>query len=1001
MVIGKAVGYEIDGWKHKSGAVKICGKLILTPEQPVVIHTYEEGVFTLRILAEPTEKSNFCTVYLDGEETGAFAVPYTGNIDKFARYAPVRSEYSKNDRTEGERILNKYGGYSRRLKELYAFDIPLLLQKKEGKLEFFCRQAWLNGEIKIYNSEGFIIEEVLLLPGIAAPESLFDRIRPGRSMVDLWGWMSMTSFEHPGERVTPYSQQVLRGIREAWPYGANNFEFLPVNKDGMALALKDNEWEGSEVYEQSSDTTWSMVQVQNIIRTAKECGMLTEFFLYCLHGAGFIAKKMQCDQKVALFGKIAEAYGSRMESGDFEELIDGIITEAWYPIEGPRYIENAWKHNPSLFHLISNNDGSQYDVRNAGYTPATHAYSAHWPGFDTQHTGYDHSFPLIPYPSEFYESEEGRLYTYMQGCGQTCHPRKKYPRTPDIPLGITNRTVSPDWIVAQAHNFGLRQLWKEDDHLAMALCWEADEETMCPEEARRYVYAASQDPVRLAACYVLEDTGAGGELELKRVTRQIRPEEVTRIRRRSKYPANTVVNGNRFLQILNFPDRDFSILHCDLSESATFYNNGAVLTIGMPFLITRFEDCRFLHKELHITESAGPLAILEEECRMGSGFAEFVQNCTYTVYSDIPMVKAELRRRMAPGNEADVETIFGLRGYSEVKWEEDVCILTDNKKIMPDAFVFFEYNDCRTFFRPETGIGFAGHTSGNSFLTFRIFLTMGDYKNAKPAEVRRLLPGIEKRISLNGGIQEICNDSGLASPVIVEMERVKQEPCFVEENGLWQHRGIMMSQAHPGNGYVKLYLKPGETGRIRSYGYLENLVRAGRGCQNLLAFENFKPDKNLVSFQVLLSGENPMLPSPVIECAKEVESVRVNGMDYRYFSGKYIFLGYGDSKMQIEVNFGKNNRPVMLSTYGCTKQCSIEEKDRDLYLYLKISKQPWIIQENASLKNRVVLQLYDYHVNSIRGAWVEEKNKDRILLVIEEQEAVIQLEKEADIDGDI
>lgn len=105
--------------------------------------------------------------------------------------------------------------------------------------------------------------------------------------------------------------------------------------------------------------------------------------------------------------------------------------------------------------------------------------------------------------------------------------------------------------------------------------------------------------------------------------------------------------------------------------------------------------------------------------------------------------------------------------------------------------------------------------------------------------------------------------------------------------------------------------------------------------------------------------------------------------------------------MQIEVNFGKNNRPVMLSTYGCTKQCSIEEKDRNLYLYLKISKQPWTIQENAGLKNRVVLQLYDYHVNCIRGAWVEEKNKDRILLVIEEQEAVIQLEKEADIDGDI
>lgn len=948
---------------------------LCTPENPLSFFIKPgKGMYTISLEIEPEEKSNFAVIYQNGEEIGAFAVPFTGNIDEFGRYRPVKSKFMPEDIRKAEEIMEQYGENTRKLKSVYIFDVPCISYGEEEKIIIVPMISCLNERVKTYNSEGFRIKSVAVREGIWKPESLLKRERPGKSFVDLWGWMSMTSFEHPGDRVTPYEEQVERGIREAYPWGANNFEFLPVNADGVALEIEKEG--GCAHYKQTKDPIWSAEAVRRIMEEAHRHGMLTEFFIYCLHGADFIATEMDFDERKALFEKIAESYSNCLKEENPEKIVDGIITEEWFPIDAPEFIQSAWKWNPGLFHLVSNNDGSQYDVHNMGYTPATHAYSAHWPGFDTQHTGYDHSYPLIPYPIDFYTQKEGTLYTYMQGCGQTCHPRKKYPRIPDIPLGITNRTVSPDWIVAQANNFGLRNLMDSKDHLAMALCWEADEQTMCPEEARRYVYAASQDPVRLAACFTLEDTGAGGELELKRNTRRFHPWDQTRLRKRSKYPASSVANGNRYLQMISLQERDETILLCDLSETGCFYNNGAVVEAGFPMLATRFRDNRFLKKQTEILESAGPRAVLVEHADMGSGFGSFRQTVRYEVYSEIPAVYASIRRTAEPGFSEEIQTILGMQDYDICEAAEGGYVLSDSDGILPQVCIWFRGDCDDAEWRPGYGLFITQNLRASASMDVVIFLRMGDFKDSEMADLKKLVDAPFVTVEEQEEIA-VKNDSDLYRPVFVKISHAAKEPRWVEESGLWQHRGLSFSQEEPGCAWMRLYLKPGETGRIRPFGYLEGTVKPGKGCQNIVALEKIDGTEEKISVNVHIDVENPMLSAAILETKKEVRSVTVNGENYCYFWHNQIFLPQGHYQARVEIEIGEPDVPHLCMTYSRVEKCRFEAESNRLYL--SAENQPWC-QEKDEASYYGVVHLEGRKLRSLENAEMIFQIGEKVLL---------------------
>lgn len=562
----------------------------------------EPGLYTLAVDVREEMVSNFCVVLLDGEEIGSFGVPYRGDIDAFGRLTPLEQtkrpvDMEAYDAIRAENDLDAYYRERAKTRRLCRFEIPFAV-RQGGRRLFTLRNmsAHLNRQMMTFQGGGFTVERLAVLRSMDAYHN--DLEFPCRPLIDLWGWMSMVSFEHPADRVTAPDALLRRSIGESFAWGANNLEFLPINADGVALdILKALPAQSLPNYRESEDTLWTADAVASVLRAAHAHGMLATFFLYCLHGAAFIAECMDNPERIALLEGIARRYGRLPTADTVSPALDGVITEAWFPLDAKRYTRALWRSHPGAFLLASVNDGSQYDVMNAGYSPAVHAYNAHWPAFDAQHTGYDHAYSPLPYPTEFYQREMGGIHSYLQACGQTRHLRKAFPRIePDLPFGITNRTVSPDWILAQAQSFALHRFTNPESNLSMALCWEADEETMCPPEARRYVYAASQDPLRVAAAGYLSDTGGGGELALKRATRLVNRDDITRIRPRHAYPATTLFLQNRFWQLLTLPDRNYTILLADLAGTAAYYANGACVTVGMPYVATRFRDngCQYL-----------------------------------------------------------------------------------------------------------------------------------------------------------------------------------------------------------------------------------------------------------------------------------------------------------------------------------------------------------------------------------------------------------------------
>lgn len=946
------------------------------------------GRYTLLLDILESIASNFCIVSLDDSEIGCFGVPYAGNIDAHGKTASQKIGYLENDVRELEAIGHRYEigkRYEEPALRVFRFEIPFVCTEAGRHVLTISNHAsWLNPQVQTFSGEGFAPVAYTLLNEFPVSHPTVSAEIPGRALVPIWGWMSMTSFDHPANRVTPPDELVRRSILESFKWGANNFEFLPVNADGMALDLGEELWEGREKYESSADKTWTSQEVRSLVRVAHEHGMLVEFFIYCLFGAGFIKHRMEFQEKVNMLEQIVANYGNALTTRAID-CVDGLITEAWFPVDGPRYTNAAWKSNPEFFLLASINDGAQYDIINAGYSPAMHHYAAHWPGGVAQHTGYDHSYPLLPYPREFYEKKEGTIYSYMQGCGQTGHLRKQFPLIGETSSGITNRTVSPDWILAQAHTFGVRKLVDPGDHLAMAMCWEADEETMAPPLARRYIYAASQDPVRLAAAGTLEDTGTGGEIDLKRNTRRLLKQDLTRVRKRHDYPATSTFIQNRHLQVLMLKDKEYNVLLCDLLGTASFYNHGPRVILAAPFCVTRFRDARFLEKNTEVIEAAGVKAVVEERSRMASGYVEITQNIRHTVYSDIAMVDVLIERAIAPGQSEEIDTVLALRGYDKLLGDEAAlcqpttiaCFtLRDSTGVMPELILRLQSsNPARIRFEASTLRVTQRLEESHSI---RVSL-LGKVDEASPQtgdQFESMLNAceLERAFDASGRIK-LTNDSERDIVQCVKITNPDKAPYFVQEGGWWVFKGATPSQEFPGCDYVKLYSKAGTCSRIQRHGFIDGILRPGPGCQNLLAFRDIESEPAGASLLVELSAVHPMVPAPRLQTAELVKAVFLDDVEWRFFDGREVALPNRSGRYRLKMIWGEAVGPRILR---CSATVSESRLEADQFT-IALENPDWV-RRNLHTPYTLVIDLGERNLVAVDGAAVRQQVGNRVLL---------------------
>ncbi|TVQ24645.1 MAG: hypothetical protein EA383_10555 [Spirochaetaceae bacterium] len=835
-----------------------------------------QGMYEVAVALREATLPGFFTLESDGLEIGSGAVPARNNPQGTQRIAPPGPQWHANDRQKHLELVRNWNPpdtFKASVLTLHTWVFPLY-RDRQGTVVLTCRahSSCLNDEVMRFCADSITVEVMTVRPvPVSSVEQKIPDALMHRPLVPIWGWMSMTSFDHPDRAVSTPRELRTRAIDESAAWGATGFEFLPVNEDGLCFepAFTTEEAEGSSsAWPVSSDPTWTASEARELLQHARSRGMANFLFLYTLYGLSTLRAGTDHQEREQLLRAILTTLHA-------DRLLTGVILEGWLPVEPSRILPLLHDYGAQTALFVSVESGEQIDARDLAFSHEVYPYIAHWATFSVQHTGFDHSYPHAPFPMSWYREIMGPPCFYMQGCAQTHHPRKRFPRiSPDCSIGVSNRTVSPDWIAAQIVSFSEMNLLHPDEMPAAAVCWEADEPTMAPEPARRYMYALSQDPYR--ACYAcrLEDTGSGGEIDLKRETRRIRPEETLRLRRRHPYPATSTVLRNRFLEILFFTDRDYSVLRADLTGRGRYYHNGACTVTADPVWVTRFGDLRELVKTIHLTEPAGPLSVVTESVSLGGSEARCTENRRWTLLAECSAFSLQLCRQwdsIPRGSARTVESFIGLRGRTMHVIRAD------------EMSQVVELNDA-------TGSGLPPCT-----------LTIAWDGSVDQVQVRHEHDGVLIRhrvigeaetwtISVESGLSQLrpvvetvaCADETINldhAPAVLRVRGAPHRSVYVRAGNIWRARPSALSAEHPDELLLRLGdCAPGPV-ELRFEDYLYSWLRAADGCRYVVDFSSVNVSDEHAEALVLVSSVPKFVKKVHIESSFPLADARINGKD--------------------------------------------------------------------------------------------------------------------------
>jgi len=971
------------------------------------------GRYTLQIDVLETVKSDFCTVSLDGYEIGAFGIPFAGDPAHTYRNARALSERHMQQQAEHTAIKSRYhldDTYAVQMRRLrpFRFELPLVIAA-DGRhtLSLRCHASAHSERQDVYVGDGFSLICLALAEGMKEAEPSLRRPFPGQPLIDLWGWMSMTSFDHPGNRETSPERLIARALREPGKWGANNFELLPVHRDGVLFDFTDDPaWVNSVGYEQSLETEYTNATIASILGQARKHGMLNTLFFYSLYGANFIERKLTSVQRQQLAERL---FARWMDAADgARPRFDAMSMEAWVPFDAPAFQQLVWRWNPGLCLLMSSGAaGGVPEAQAYGYTPGLHAYNAHWQGPLCYQTGFDLSHPLQPYPPEAYETQWGTTYFYMQGCGQSHHPRRLFPLLRFAEYGITNRTAAPDWIVAQAHQFAYRRWMNPHDRLASAVCWEADEETMAPDETRVYVYAASQDPIRLAVAGQLTDTGLGGELAMKHSLKKAAPGDTTRVRPRHRYPASTHFIQNNHLQMLVFADREYNSLQCDLQRAGCYYNSGALVELAFPMCATRFADNRFLRQQATYPEPAGPKAILREESELGSLAMTIRQTRTIEMFADCPGLRIRIERRLSHGQGGTVDTVMSFRGHDVIvvgdkTYSERLELqgtdggepirLIDSRGVLPDVVIGMQGTDApeRLVWLPGSGLEWSHALYRSHCIDISLVVPDGMQRDWSSELLLAMLCEVDGAPAAGDpGTAALCRNTLPAPSVkVVQLPSVGDGPYMVRERGWWRVRGASPSRTNPGMDRVKVYADGGEEVPILPAGYVEGIVKPGWGCQHVLAIRDASRQAACVQFTVHVDGVTPLLFAPRVELCSSVGHVWVNGKEWHYQDGSVLYLPNRPGMYAIEAaNGAVGQTPHLLASYALISETSW----RDGIFRFRADHPLWTRKTGEDFRYTAIIDPCGRKAEAISNGTLLDVRNDKLVLAFEPGEVSVKL----------
>lgn len=406
---------------------------------------------------------------------------------------------------------------------------------------------------------GLMLMAQLAQGGVSVSDSLLTEV-PGRIPLVAWGWHGPLSYQvvpRTGYDLAYFKKHI---VDESWKWGANLLELYPPNYFPfgypMPWDVEDPEFVKPQLYRFWRDPRWTEENLRELTRHCHQRGLLAQWFILPPPSASGIP-----EENLAGFGYWARRWSDALTQ-PAADLLDGLGYEMWFIDNEGRTARQLWKSNPGMYMFATSNWQEQ---RSPNYTEA----------YTCAHGESHLSHRIRGRDDQYgYENPPGARPI---ACQADCRPL----RLTDPGWGDWCRFSQgtwPDWILKQAEDFFRRQIIAGERVDAHTIYWLREPESTLPRALRRYVYAASMDPIRHAAAARLYSTGLGGYFD------RMRDAIDCTIFHRHPHPFDTAYIGNNYLRLYRRADRDHGVLMLDPTRTGHFDSDSEARELSANFI---------------------------------------------------------------------------------------------------------------------------------------------------------------------------------------------------------------------------------------------------------------------------------------------------------------------------------------------------------------------------------------------------------------------------------
>ena len=441
-------------------------------------------------------------------------------------------------------------------------------------------------------------------------------------------------------------------------------------------------------------------------------------------------------------------------------------------------------------------------------------------------------------------------------------------------------------------------------------------EVLISPRMRRYVYGISQDPVRCAVAARLESTGKSG-----------------------RYPRGDEESGGSFLQnnhLRVYLRNDGTVAMEHDPEGVADYSrflSDTVQRVSEDMVGTRvMEGMEYWGSEVEVIEEAGVVATVRQRVEFrvrgegkgpGSREREAVSEFRWmTVEADGRWVALTVERLYQNGEHSS-ETVVRFSDYEvseggEVGVGKEVRLCCRGR---PTVSVYVaEWGEVEGVAWRSGGELVIVSPSGRSV---RVKVLVFVHEQAPDAQECQWLMG-RPEVSMAAGEAVVENPTSWECVRAVRLREPEEGLYWVKEGGWWHVRGVQLSREQLGTEFCKVVMAAGEQVRIRGYGLMDGVCKAGWGCQYLEVIRDVRGREGGGAVRVKVVDISPKVFAPRVEFAHEIKNVKVDGKQWRYFDERYVFLPQARGEYEVEAEYGKPDAPHVAVTFGKVGKARME-----------------------------------------------------------------------------